>query len=219
MPAMKLLIPNRTVQIESTVGQILGLGFSVAGPAANQEIQRWLMFTRDLGRDSFPRNPVRIRPTDLPGWREITQLDGDTGFLKKARDTYIQGRDLYIVANCLSVQGTPIPDVPVPAFLPSDPGGDSQGFWGMAPLSLDTAPAVGVVYVESVTTLTRLEYWALYDSYRAPDTGVQVEIGKENALGGGDAFARIIEGSRWTSHTTPTLVSCACAMWDEAFPE
>ncbi len=220
MPPTNLLPLNRTVQIETAVGQVLGFGFASAGSAAGEEaeVQRWIMFTQDLARDSFPRNWVRIKETAITGWKDIVRPDGPSGFIQKAKDVFIPGRDFYVVANCAFVQGDPIPaSLPTPAFLPRDPGGSAQGFWGLAPIALSNALGVGVVYVEQINTKKRNEYWALFDTYRAPVGTVAVEVGKINALDGGNNFARVVEGTRWTA--TSTMAVCACALWDQSVPE
>lgn len=222
MAPRNLLPPDTTVRIETLVDspsmpELLGYGFATAG-TGTLEVQRWLMFTTDLRGKSFPRNPVRIRKTDARdvGWDTIVRHDGPQGFIQKAITTFLQGQHLYILANCDFVQDYPLPALPNPAFL-HDPGGGSQGFWGLAPLSLSSALGVGLVYVEDVSTYTRREYWSLFDTYRVPDAASVVEIGKARALGGGDSFAHLVQGHRWTS--TCTMAVCSCTIREDRVPE
>lgn len=201
---------NITVEIyNDDTGQLLGFGFAEPETGDIAQVQRFLMFTRDLYGQSFPTNRARIVRCTHPDWKDITTT-GD--FTELASRWFVPNRDVYIKCHCrLYTDATlSLPDDSNQALYP--PGaGEPQGYWGTAPI-LNGGVLVGTVFIRVPDTSRTAEYWALGPAYNTVSNIHLARVGSWQDVTGAD-YAKLVDGRLWltaagTFDRTMALVTC-----------
>jgi hypothetical protein len=215
---MDILPNNRTVEIRSLGGQLLGYGYAVAGAAGGVEknqVQRWFLLKR--GADSYPpRTAVQFKfPADAT-WRSPSPIANVNDFIAKVQQQFDAASHLYAKCNCMNIVGPPngqstIPSisVPPPDFL-SPPGTvPSQLDLGTCELFQGGVP-VGYTFTKGALP-DRHEHWALYPGYNPPGS---------DAPGGGhfvvraghieepNNFAALFNQKIWSAQHTYIVAAC-----------
>jgi hypothetical protein len=217
MAQMDVMPNGQTMQLgqlgDDEPDNVIGLGFALAGCPGTKEgnqVQRWLMLTTDLENQSFPARICRMRPALDPAW---AALDFN-GFMEQVRKTFVEGKHLYIVANCAyAAQGDVIPlPLPDPAPLPRDPDESPQAFWNVAAISsVGRADDVGLVFTHRMTSRSSREHWVLFDNYQQPTARNPVELRGRLDWKDESVFAKIVDGTKFTA--TSTYMVAKCAEW------
>lgn len=214
----KLIMANRElVQLNQENGQIIGYGFASETSPRGEQIQRFVMFTRDLKNQSFPRRTITMgRPDAGTVWSNVASV-GD--FINKAHDTFVPGRDTYIICYCYHFNGDPVdvlhlPDVTDDNVFPSATGSEFQGYWGVTPILTSSVgdDVVGFLFIKAPDTTKTVEYWALGPRYQAADRMNTTTVGRVPETMDGTQFAKLVDGTLWTAGGS--FVVAACRQYD-----
>ncbi len=212
------ILPNdQTIEIRTPAGALVGYGWASKGNGGieKDQVQRWILKTRDTNM-WFPRAKVRMGKPSDPVWAGLkTQQE----FISRAEWTFDARTDYYVKVNCLTFAGPPnnpqatIPNIPVPPpleFLPPAVGAGQQGDVGMAEI-IPAGSAVPSAYVTVIgsSPVERIEYWALYPTYKQP--GVVGGVNSTNALysiENPNNFAKLFNEKAWSDKHSFVIAAC-----------